>query len=243
MGSDGQTFYDDDAVFATYMQHRLRSDTPNDTLEKPILCELIGSVQHARILDLGCGDAGIGRDLLAAGAATYFGIDGSRRMIAAAERALAGTAGRVVLHAIEGWQYPRAAFDLVISRLAIHYIGDFPALCARVHETLIPGGRFIFSVEHPVITSCSRGWDSASPRQDWLVDDYFASGPRLTAWLGGTVQKYHRTVEEYFGMLQHAGFTVEQLRESRPRRDQFQDEATYERRRRIPLFLFLAGRR
>ena len=55
--------------------------------------------------------------------------------------------------------------------------------------------------------------------------------------------KYHRTVEDYFRALQEAGFVVEQLRESRPQREQFADEQTYERRRRIPLFLFLAGRK
>jgi hypothetical protein len=57
------------------------------------------------------------------------------------------------------------------------------------------------------------------------------------------VRKYHRTVEDYFRALQEAGFVVEQLRESRPQREQFAEEQTYERRRRIPLFLFLAGRR
>ena len=59
--------------------------------------------------------------------------------------------------------------------------------------------------------------------------------------MGGTVRKYHRTVEDYFRALQEAGFVVEQLRESRPQREQFADAQIYERRRRIPLFLFLAG--
>jgi hypothetical protein len=61
--------------------------------------------------------------------------------------------------------------------------------------------------------------------------------------MGGRVEKYHRTVEDYFHALQHAGFVVEQLRESSPQRQHFRDEQTYLRRRRIPLFLFLAGRK
>jgi hypothetical protein len=61
--------------------------------------------------------------------------------------------------------------------------------------------------------------------------------------MGGTVRIYHRTVEDYFRLLQDAGFAVEQLRESRPRREQFADVQTYERRLRIPLFLFLVGRK
>jgi hypothetical protein len=57
------------------------------------------------------------------------------------------------------------------------------------------------------------------------------------------VSKYHRTVEDYFRALQAAGFVVEQLRESRPQRERFADAQVYERRLRIPLFLFLAGRK
>ena len=41
MTSDGPAFYDDDAVFNTYMARRSRSDNPNDTLEKPIILFLI----------------------------------------------------------------------------------------------------------------------------------------------------------------------------------------------------------
>ena len=43
----------------------------------------------------------------------------------------------------------------MISRMALHYIVDIAALFARVYATLADGGRFVFSIEHPVITSCS----------------------------------------------------------------------------------------
>jgi len=57
MGTAGPAFYDDDAIFATYMQHRQRPDNPNDTLEKPVMLDLIGANEGQRILELGCGDA------------------------------------------------------------------------------------------------------------------------------------------------------------------------------------------
>jgi hypothetical protein len=79
--------------------------------------------------------------------------------------------------------------------------------------------------------------------EHWIVDDYFDTGLRVTAWLGGRVQKYHRTVEDYFTTLQRSGFSVEHLRESCPQREHFPDEQTYARRMRIPLFLFLTGRK
>jgi SAM-dependent methyltransferase len=241
MGTDGPDFYDDEQVFATYMAHRRRPDNPNDTIERPALLDLLGSVGGLRVLDLGCGDARFGRELLEAGCRSYTGLEASRNMIAAARETLAGTAGQLVEATIEGWSYPVAAFDLVVSRLALHYVEDFAALCDRVFAALAPGGRFVFSVEHPVITSCDRGWPAGTQRQDWVVDDYHRPGRRVTSWLGGEVVKYHRTIEGYFGALQDAGFTVERLLEGTPRREQFASEETYARRLRIPLFLLLAA--
>ena len=129
------------------------------------------------------------------------------------------------------------------SRLALHYIQDIEPVFAKVFRSLVAGGLFIFSVEHPVITSCDRAWQSGGPRQDWIVDNYFETGLRLTHWMGGQVIKYHHTIEDYFTALRLTGFVIDALRESRPQRTQFQDEATYERRKRIPLILFFSGHR
>jgi SAM-dependent methyltransferase len=243
MSASGPAFYDDDAVFATYMAARQRRDNPNDTLEQPVTLELAGDLAGRRVLDLGCGDAAFGRLVLARGGSAYVGVEGSRKMAAAAREMLAGTSGQVQHRAIEHWEAPAAAFDLAVARLSLHYLADLGPIFTQVYQALVDGGRFVFSVEHPVITSCNRGWPAGTVRQDWVVDDYFATGVRDTTWMGGRVRKYHRTVEDYFGALQDTGFVVEQLRESRPQREQFADEQTYERRRRIPLFLFLAGRK
>jgi SAM-dependent methyltransferase len=243
MVHSGPDFYDHEAVFATYLRRRQRSDSPNDTLEKPVLLDLIGAVAGRRVLDLGCGDAAIGRELLQAGAAQYLGVEGSHRMAELAEQALAATSGQVMRQTLEQWAAPPAAFDLVLARLSLHYVADLAPIFANVFQALAPGGQFVFSVEHPVISSCDRGWPAGTPRQDWVVDDYFSTGLRVTNWMGGTVQKYHRTIEDYFRLLRGAGFLVEDLREAHPQREHFQDLDTYERRKRIPLFLILGARK
>jgi SAM-dependent methyltransferase len=161
-------------------------------------------------------------------------------MVAAGRAALAGMRGEVVQASMETWEYPEAAFDLAVSSLALHYVPDLDGVMAGVARALVPGGRVVFSVEHPIITSCARGWTQPQ-RQDWIVDDYFVTGPRETTWLGGEVVRYHRTVEDYVTALQAAGFALDSLRESRPDPARFTDETEYTRRLRIPLFLFLAG--
>jgi hypothetical protein len=61
---EGSAFYDDDAIFNTYMVSRKRADNPNNTLEKPVILELVDELTNQRILDLGCGDAAFGREAL-----------------------------------------------------------------------------------------------------------------------------------------------------------------------------------
>jgi SAM-dependent methyltransferase len=242
MGKNGPEFYDDEVVFTTYMSRReTRVDGPNETLEKPVFDELVGDVADLRILDLGCGKAGFGLEALGKGCRSYVGIDGSQKMVEAARDKLSGTLGKIEYATIETWDYPSHQFDLVVSRLALHYIQGVEPAFANVYQALVDGGRFIFSVEHPVITSCDRAWQTDGLRQDWIVDDYFETGARLTTWMGGKVIKYHRTVEDYFVALLATGFVVDSLRESRPQRERFQDQATYERRKRIPLMLFFSA--
>jgi hypothetical protein len=78
-------------------------------------------------------------------------------------------------------------------------------------------------------------------RTNWTVDNYFSMGFRQQQWMGGYVQKYHRTLEEYFSLMQQSGFTVTNLKEACPQKEHFDSAETYERRMRIPLFLLMSG--
>lgn len=240
---EGPEFYDDSGKVDAYRARRYRAESPNESLEKPIFLEMLGDVAGKRVLDLGSGDGQFGLELLRAGCANYVGIEASLPMVRAAQEALQGRVAEVVHSVIEDWTYPAATFDLVTSRLALHYVADLEDVFKSVHTTLAPGGHFVFSVVHPVITSSDRSRKGGGRRQDWIVDDYFVTGPRQVYFMGEHVVQYHRTIEDIYSALQAAGFVVEQLRESRPRAEQFAETALYERRRRIPLFLFLSASR
>jgi SAM-dependent methyltransferase len=210
-------------------------------MEEPVLLELLGPTRGLRILDLGCGNAELGRRLLDGGCRRYVGIDGSENMIRDAQGALAGTTGVVLHQHIEDTAFPAGSFDLVVSRMALHYVEDLGTVLSAAHGWLSLGGRLVFSVEHPVVTSSDAGWDGRGPRGSWVVDGYFEPGWRETAWLGGRVRKYHRPVEDYVGLVQAAGFRLDAPREARPRWEYFATEEEYRRRCRIPLILLPAG--
>jgi hypothetical protein len=101
-----------------------------------------------------------------------------------------------------------------------------------------------FTVVHPVVTSHDARASDEEQRASWLVDNYFDEGPREVDWLGERVVWHHRTVEGYVAAFGRAGFRLTALSECAPRPERFGgDDAELARRRRIPLFLLLAGER
>ena len=81
----GPSVYDQKDFLKNYMTRRDRKDSPNNAIENPIIYELIGSFQDNSILDLGCGDASFGKELLNLGATYYTGIEGSEQMVESAK--------------------------------------------------------------------------------------------------------------------------------------------------------------
>lgn len=141
---------------------------------------------------------------------------------------------------METWDFQKGQYDIVVSRLALHYLADLKSTFEKVHQTLATNGRFIFSVQHPVLTTSIKSMIASGAKSDWIVDDYFTSGERVEPWIGKKVVKYHRTTEEYYQLLKQVGFKIVDLREGTPRVEEFASESEYERRMRIPLFLMFS---
>ena len=237
----GASVYDEGEFYESYMKRRSRPESPNNIIEKPILLEMVGNVSGKRVLDLGCGDAEIGVEVLKLGGASYVGVEGAKNMALAAAKNLEGTSGQIILSSMEAWQPRPRQYDLVLSRFALHYLADLSSVFTKVHNSLVPGGKFIFSVQHPVLTSSTKSAEGSGKRTDWVVDDYFNQGERTEPWIGKKVIKYHRTTEEYFQLLLQTGFRVDDLREGTPREENFSSREEYERRMRIPLVLMISG--
>jgi SAM-dependent methyltransferase len=142
--------------------------------------------------------------------------------------------------AIETYR-PARAFDLVVSSLALHYVEDYAGVVQRVFAALKPGGRFLFSVEHPMCTAHPAGWvkDGDGKALHWPVDRYGEEGPRATTWFVDGVVKYHRTTATYVGALVGAGFLLAHLGEPGPASGALAARPALEKERRRPPFLVL----
>jgi trans-aconitate methyltransferase len=180
-------------------------------MEEPAVLAEVGSVADLRILDLGCGDGLFGRFLLERGARSYLEVDSSVATVAAAAQTLAGSAAEVRQARIEDFGAAAGRVDLIVSRLALHYVEPLAAVLQRCRTWLAPGGRLLITVVHPVITSHDARADTDVRRTNWVVDDYFGAGPRPQSWMGADVLFHHRTVEEYFAAFREAGFEITAL--------------------------------
>ncbi len=241
-GATGGPFYDEAEVLDRYRSRDPEVSNPNTTMERPAVLAELGDVRGKRVLDLGCGDTDLGRRLLEAGCAGYTGLDGSARMIRLPPETLRGTSAVLVHGAIEDLDEPAASYDVVTSCLALHYVADIVDVLARVHRCLVPGGRFVLSVVHPIITSHDARGSGSQLRTNWLVDDYFLTGPRQRQWHGSVATWHHRTIEDYVRALTRAGFQLASLGECPPHPSRFDDPGEHARRQRIPLFLLLTAR-
>jgi SAM-dependent methyltransferase len=240
-----QNIYDDPDFFAGYAELRRTESGLNAALEQPAMMSLLpASLDGKDVLDLGCGFGDFASAAKARGAATVTGIDISSRMLTVARERVTDPTVRFVCSPIETAKLGTAAFDLIVSSLALHYVEDYAAIVRKVARALRPEGRFVFSVEHPIATA--KGdyeWqrDAAGNKLHWKLDRYREEGRRESMWFVDGVIKYHRTVETYVNGLIDAGLTVKRLTEPEATAEAMTARPDLVETRRCPVFLLLAG--
>lgn len=240
-----QNVYDDPAFFAGYAALREAESGLNAVLEQPAFARMLpASLAGLRILDLGCGFGDFARAARAKGAASVLAVDVSARMLAEAGRRTADSGIRYEQASIETVAMGEGGFDLIVSSLALHYVADYPAAVRGIAAALASGGRFAFSVEHPMCTALGGSqWqrDAEGRKLHWRVDRYGEEGPRQTRWFVDGVIKHHRTIETYVGTLIAAGLVLARLEEPGPVPEALISRPALEEERRRPPFLLLAA--
>src|SRR3954454_1442544 len=124
-----QNIYDDDEFFAGYSGLGRSVAGLDGAAEWPALRALLPDLQGRRVLDLGCGFGWFCRWAREQGAAAVLGVDVSEKMLARARTATPDPAIAYARADMESFE-PAAAFDLVYSSLALHYVENLERLMA-----------------------------------------------------------------------------------------------------------------
>ena len=238
-----QNIYDQPDFFAGYSQFRRSIEGLAGAPEWPTLRDMLPPLQGRRVLDLGCGFGAFVRWAHEAGATHVLGLDLSERMLERAQSLTTDAAIEYRNADIETLELPDASFDVVYSSLALHYIEDFARVCATVRRLLTPGGAFVFSVEHPILTApANPGWQTDSfGAPVWPVNDYLREGPRVTTWITAGVVKQHRTVARYVNDLVDHGFRIARLVEWGPDAAQIAANPEWAKEVHRPMFLLIGA--
>ena len=183
---------------------------------------LLGEVRGRSVLEVGAGAAQCARWLAGQGARVT-GTDQSAGMLrrsrtpgAAAELRRSrtpGAAGRpgLVQCDARALPFPDGCFDLAFSSYgAIPFVADPERVMAEVARVLRPGGRWVFSIGHPI-----RWAFPDDPGRPGLIAtrSYFDPTPYVETGTDGAVRyaEHHRTLGRRIADLVGAGFVLDQL--------------------------------
>ncbi len=179
---------------------------------------LLGDVRGLKVLEIGCGD---GQSLVwlgGRGAGELWGLDLSDAQIETARQALtaSGIEAKLICSPMEHDSgLPADYFDLAISIYALGWAVDLSKAVGQVAGVLKPGGRFVFSWEHPVYTcmkSTPHGLVVGRPYREG------ESGPRHS-WQDQPIVLRARTVSTFVNALAAAGLVIERMVEGEFRED------------------------
>ena len=187
----------------------------SDYSARPFVLDHCEPLAGLNILDIGCGEGYVGREMLKRGADNILGLDISEKMIGAATE-IQNQQGLEGLHYavkdIRESVLPKGNYDLVMAMFLFNYltIDEMKETMAKVLEVLKPGGHFVFSVPHPFLAFLKK---DKYPFYFIVKDGYFSGRNNLfpgEIWRRDgqsvNVQCVHKTIEDYFHSLNEVGF-------------------------------------
>ncbi len=173
---------------------------------------LLGPVAGRRVLEIGCGAAQCARWLAGRGAEVV-GLDLSHRQLQHSLRLddAAGLRVPVLVADASVLPFADASFDLACSAYgAVPFVADSAAVMREVARVLRPGGRWVFSVTHPVRWCFS---DDPGPGGLRATDPYFDRRPYVESDAAGRAVyvEHHRTLGDRVREIVAAGLHLVDL--------------------------------
>lgn len=187
----------------------------SDFTARPIALEMLEPLATTKVLDLGCGEGYLARQMRSRGADSVLGIELSEEMVGRAQSAgddpgLTWQQGS----ATELNPLPDSSYDRIAAIFLFNYLtrAEMTTVLSQARRLLKPTGKFVFTVPHPSLP--------------WLrPQEYpFFFDPEDAVYMGDRdrtlegriwrrddidvpVRCVHKTLEDYFVALAAAGWT------------------------------------
>ena len=235
-----------------YSKHVSEASDHHRNIMIPGALKLLDPKNGEKILDAGCGEGILCRELAGRGVQVV-GIDSSKKLIDIAKKRSAkfnihyraADAGN-----LEGIQ--DATFDAACSILAVQNMEDLDAITKETARVLKKNGRLVWVLNHPcfrIPRQSGWGFDEKRKLQYRRVDRYMTemkipiqmhpgASPNIHTWT------FHRPLSVYFDKLNSHGFAVNKIEEwvsQRKSRPGAKARAENMAREEIPLFLAISA--
>lgn len=195
-----------------------------------------------RILDVGCGDGQVSRLAVAGGAELVIGIDPTWNQVSVAHQRGGGAVfGRAGADALP---FPDESFDAVVACLVFEHIEAVDAAIAEVARVLVPGGRFCFFLNHPLLQTPNLGWIDDQildpPEQYWRIGPYLVEDLTIEQVEKGVFIPFiHRPMSRYVNALAANGLLITRMDEPAPPDGFLARAEEYQAASTIPRLLYL----
>jgi len=240
-----QNIYDNQQFFEGYSQLNRSVHGLDGAPEWPALEAMLPEVRGTKVVDLGCGYGWFCRNMREQGAAQVLGLDISAKMLEKARSMTADDNIEYRREDLDNLTLPAETYSLAYSSLALHYLQNLSGLFDQVYQSLVPGGHFVFSAEHPIFTAPAQpGWlTTTSGQKTWPVDGYQREGERVTNWFAEGVIKQHRKLATYINLLIKSGFIITQVDEWGPSAEQLASMPALQEETERPMMFLLAAQK
>ena len=169
-----------------------------------------------RVLDIGCGEGQVARQLAASGARVV-GLDPTVAQITAASGRAGGP--RYLRARAEALPCGDATFDTVVLCAALEHVEDFEGALQEVARVLEPGGRFVLVLAHPFLQTPGAGWvdDRVLNQRYWRIGAYLEEERAFHEVARGVDLLFvHRPLSRYVRAMGRAGLLIDDMDETPP---------------------------
>lgn len=227
---------------------RDRLDPYQTQLTDPALLAAVGDCTGLDVLDAGCGEGYLTRELVRRGAGRVHGVDTCAEFVTAASTHPEHTADTATFHHADVAQLPLPdrSIDLVIANRLPNGITDPQGRFREFARVLRPDGRLLTLGMHPCFYAARAERDSTTAQ--FAIDDYFGTRTVEQRFQvagrtspAASVQSFF-SLEASIAMITEAGFAITALREPRPTAEQRRENPWWDRHFQRPLFLLLEAR-
>lgn len=172
-----------------------------------------------RVCDLGCGEGQVARTLSTAGAGVVIGVEPSQAQVTEAHR----RAGGPLYVQGDASHIPLGdnSVDAVVVCLVFEHLDDIAAPLGEVARIMVPGGRFVLMLNHPLLQTPGSGWVDDHlvdpPEQYWQVGNYLTPTATIEEVSRGVFIRFvHRPLSHYINTAAALGLVLEHLDEPAP---------------------------